>query len=113
MAQDFADGVFAAIASFYAIIHMPLDEHPELFRRIAARLEPGGWLLAIVGYEAWTGTEDEYLDQPGGLMAWSHADEADEPALDRAGRAARRVGTLHPRGRERPHAGAGAEAGGG
>ena len=67
---------FAAVVTFYAIIHMPLDEHPGLFRNMAAWLEPGGYLLAIVGHSAWTGTDESYLDVEGGKMCWSHADEA-------------------------------------
>lgn len=67
---------FDAIVSFYAIIHMPLDEHPKLFASIAQWLRPSGYFLATIGHDAWTGTEDAYLDVPGGKMAWSHADEA-------------------------------------
>ena len=32
--------------------------------------------MAIVGHEAWTGTDDRYLDVEGGRMYWSHPDEA-------------------------------------
>jgi trans-aconitate methyltransferase len=71
----FAEGSLAAVVSFYAIIHLPLDEHPALFRRILGWLQPGGYLLAIVGYEAWTGVE-AYHDIEGAEMAWSHADES-------------------------------------
>jgi hypothetical protein len=28
-----------------------------------------------VGHRAWTGTEENWLDVPGGGMFWSHADE--------------------------------------
>lgn len=67
---------FDAIVSFYAIIHMPLDEHPKLFASIARWLRPSGYFLATIGHDEWTGAEDAYLDVPGGKMAWSHADEA-------------------------------------
>lgn len=48
-------------------------EQPDLIRRIAQWLLPGGWLLATVGHEAWTGTEDNWL---GGQvpMWWCQAD---------------------------------------
>ena len=68
-------GHFAAVASFYAIIHIPLSEHRELLTRIARWLRPGGYLLAIFGHEAWTGTDESYLGVEGGKMCWSHADE--------------------------------------
>ena len=66
---------FDAIISLYAIIHVPLEEQPDLFRRIRAWLKPGGWLLCTVGHREWTGTEDDWLGVPGGTMFWSHADE--------------------------------------
>jgi 2-polyprenyl-3-methyl-5-hydroxy-6-metoxy-1,4-benzoquinol methylase len=67
---------FDAIVSFYAIIHMPIEEHPTLFASIARWLKPGGLFLATIGHTAWTGTDNAYLDVSGGKMAWSHADEA-------------------------------------
>ena len=73
---SFLPASFAAVVSFYAIFHVPLEEHPGLFARIAAWLQPGGYLLAIVGRDAWTGTDEAYLGVPGGRMCWSHADEA-------------------------------------
>ena len=75
-AQSFAVESYSAVVSFYAIIHMPLVEHPGLFEKIAAWLRPGGYFLATVGREAWTGTEESYLGVAGGRMCWSHADEA-------------------------------------
>lgn len=74
-AQFFAPASFSAVVSFYAIIHMPLAEHCELFEKIAKWLRPSGYFLATVGYDAWTGMEEEYLGVPGGKMCWSHADE--------------------------------------
>ena len=73
---DFDEDTFDAVVSFYAIIHLPLDDHPELFRGVARWLRAGGYLLAIVGHKAWTGTDDRYLGVEGGCMWWSHADEA-------------------------------------
>ena len=75
-ALSFEPGAFAAVVSFYAIIHMPLEEHAELLARIASWLRPAGYLLATVGHRAWSGTEEAYLGVAGGRMCWSHADEA-------------------------------------
>jgi SAM-dependent methyltransferase len=69
----FSDETFAAILSFYAIIHLPLDEQPALFANIQRWLRPGGYLMATVGHAGWTGTEDDWL---GAEMYWSHADAA-------------------------------------
>jgi SAM-dependent methyltransferase len=69
-------GLYSAVVSFYAIIHMPLAEQAELFKKIAEWLKPGGYFLGTVGHDAWTGTEEAYLGVPGGKMCWSHADEA-------------------------------------
>ena len=61
---------FDAVVSFYALIHVPLDDQRELLPRVARWLAPDGYLLAIVGHERWTGVE-EYLGAP---MFWDHAD---------------------------------------
>lgn len=61
---------FDAVVSFYALIHVPLDDQRELLPRVATWLMPGGYLLAIVGHDWWTGVED-YLGAP---MFWDHAD---------------------------------------
>jgi SAM-dependent methyltransferase len=73
--QSFAPSSYAAIVSFYAIIHMPLEEHPGLFKQIAVWLRPSGYFLATVGHTEWTGEDETYLGVPGGGMCWSHADE--------------------------------------
>ena len=66
---------FDAVVCLYALIHMPLADQPHLINRIGTWLRPGGWLLATVGHDAWTGTEDNWLDGPA-PMWWSHADAA-------------------------------------
>ena len=74
--QSFPPQSYAAIVSFYAIIHMPLAEHPGLFSKIASWLRPSGCFLGTVGHTEWTGEDEAYLGVPGGTMCWSHADEA-------------------------------------
>jgi SAM-dependent methyltransferase len=59
-----------AVVSFYALIHVPLADQQPLFARIRGWLRPGGYFLAIVGADRWTGTEP-YL---GADMFWDHAD---------------------------------------
>jgi cyclopropane fatty-acyl-phospholipid synthase-like methyltransferase len=59
-----------AVVSFYTLIHVPLDDQRALFPRVRTWLRTGGYLLAIVGAERWTGTE-RYL---GADMFWDHAD---------------------------------------
>ncbi len=71
---DFAPASFAAVVSFYAIIHLPLEEQPALFARVRRWLQPGGYFLGIVGNRAWTGTEENWLGVTDATMAWSHAD---------------------------------------
>ncbi len=72
--QSFPCASFAAIVSFYAIIHIPLEEHPGLFRKIACWLRPSGYFVATVGHDAWTGIDENYLGVEGAKMCWSHAD---------------------------------------
>ncbi len=71
MEVEFPAGSFDAIVSFYAIFHIPRQEHLDLFRRFARWLRPGGLLFVTLarkddgpGY-----TEDDFL---GGTMYWSH-----------------------------------------
>jgi ubiquinone/menaquinone biosynthesis C-methylase UbiE len=68
----FPDEQFAAIISFYTIIHLPLAEQPVLLANIYRWLQSGGYFMATVGHTAWTGTEADWL---GAEMYWSTADE--------------------------------------
>src|SRR5262245_44719165 len=72
---DFEPESFDAVVSFFALIHLPLDDQPPLLRRIAGWLRPGGLFVATTGYWAWTGYEDNWLDG-GTPMWWSIADVA-------------------------------------
>jgi SAM-dependent methyltransferase len=63
-------GAFDAIVSFYALIHVPLEDQRRLIPRMAQWLTTGGYLMAIVGWQRWTGVED-YMGAP---MFWDHAD---------------------------------------
>ena len=64
-------GSLDAVVALYSIIHVPLEEQPDLFLRIAQALRPGGRALMIVGTDGWTGTEEDWL---GAKMYWSTAD---------------------------------------
>jgi cyclopropane fatty-acyl-phospholipid synthase-like methyltransferase len=61
---------FEAIVSLYALIHVPLADQQQLIPRLARWLSRGGLLLATVGHQRWTGTEDYF----GAEMFWDHAD---------------------------------------
>jgi cyclopropane fatty-acyl-phospholipid synthase-like methyltransferase len=73
---NFPSSVFDAVVSFYAVIHIPLEEQPSLFARIFSWLKPGGYFMATVGHAAWTGTESDWLEVEGAEMFWSHTDTA-------------------------------------
>jgi SAM-dependent methyltransferase len=64
---------FTAVLSFFAIIHIPLQEQRPLLERCFTWLKPGGYLMAILGHQAWTGTIEEWHGAP---MYWSHTDQA-------------------------------------
>lgn len=70
---DFAPGTFDAVVSFYALIHVPLEDQAETVRRVAGWVRPGGIVVATVGHTAWQGREQDWL---GGNvdMWWSHPD---------------------------------------
>jgi len=45
MGLDFPVATFDAVVSFYAILHIPRDEHHELLERVFHWIRPLGWLL--------------------------------------------------------------------
>ncbi len=45
MALDLQDGTLAGIAAFYAIVNIPTESLPVVFREMARVLQPGGLLL--------------------------------------------------------------------
>jgi cyclopropane fatty-acyl-phospholipid synthase-like methyltransferase len=63
-------GEFAvdAIVSFYAIFHIPREEHTELLKKFNSFLTSGGLLLITMGSSAWQGNEQFF----GVEMYWSH-----------------------------------------
>ena len=71
METEFPAGSFDAIVSFYAIFHIPRQEHQDLFHRFAQWLRPGGLLLFTVArYDDGPGyTEDDFF---GETMYWSN-----------------------------------------
>jgi len=70
MTVDFSDATFDAVVSFYAIFHVPREEHAELFKRIRRWLKPGGFLLVTVAAQ----DEDPYTEDDffGVTMYWSN-----------------------------------------
>ena len=69
---DFPDNTFDGICSYYAIIHIPREEHGALFQNFHRMLKPGGFALLCLGAENLIDDIDEnYL---GTRMYWSHFD---------------------------------------
>lgn len=69
----FAENMFGAVVALYSMIHLPLAEQRPLFERIYSWLMPGGFFLATLGAEAYTGIERGWLGSEA-TMYWSHAD---------------------------------------
>jgi SAM-dependent methyltransferase len=72
---------FDAAFSFYAIDHVPREEHAELFRSIHRWLRPGGLLLISVEAGNEPSAMGEWLGAP---MYFSHFDEETTIGLVRA-----------------------------
>ena len=69
---DFPDETFDGITSYYAIIHIPREEHQALLDNFHRMLKPGGLALLCLGAEHLIDDIDEnYL---GTRMYWSHYD---------------------------------------
>jgi len=69
---DFPDDTFDAICSYYAIIHIPRDEHQSLFANFYRMLKPSGIALLCLGAENLLDDIDENFF--GARMYWSHFD---------------------------------------
>ncbi len=81
---DLPDEFFDAICSYYAIIHIPRQEHERLLRGFHRMLKPGGLALLCLGAND---IEEEFEeDYHGSPMYWSHYDaETNLALLERAG----------------------------
>lgn len=77
-------GSFDAVVSFYAIPHVPRDEHAALLARIARWLRPGGLLFATMGAgDSPDVVEPDWLGAP---MFFSHfGAETNRELVRRAG----------------------------
>jgi ubiquinone/menaquinone biosynthesis C-methylase UbiE len=69
---DFSDGTFDAICSYYAIIHIPRQEHQSLLINFYRMLKPGGLGLFCLGAEDLVDDIDDHYF--GTHMYWSHFD---------------------------------------
>ena len=58
---ELPEGMFDAVVSFYALIHVPVEEQAPLLERMARWLKPGGLFVATVGYWEWTGSDEDWL----------------------------------------------------
>ncbi|HSG46035.1 MAG TPA: class I SAM-dependent methyltransferase [Anaerolineales bacterium] len=69
---DFPDESLDGICSYYAIIHIPREEHEALFKSFFRMLRTGGIALLCLGAEHLIDDIDE--DYLGTRMYWSHYD---------------------------------------
>jgi cyclopropane fatty-acyl-phospholipid synthase-like methyltransferase len=66
----FPEGSFDAVVSFFAIFHVPREEHAALFERVGGWLKPGGYFLATLALDNEAAyTEGDYFGQE---MHWSN-----------------------------------------
>ena len=69
---DFPENSFDGITSYYAIIHIPREEHQPLLANFHKMLKPGGFALFCLGAEHLIDDfDDNFL---GARMYWSHYD---------------------------------------
>ena len=68
----FPDGVFDAVCSYYAIIHVPREEHRPLLQNFHRMLKPSGLVLLCMGLGDLPDDVDE--NYQGAPMYWSHYD---------------------------------------
>jgi cyclopropane fatty-acyl-phospholipid synthase-like methyltransferase len=76
---SFAPGSFDAVASFYALTHVPRERHADLIARIVSWLRPRGLVLLTMGSSDNPGAIDpDWLGRP---MYFSHFDAPTNRAL--------------------------------
>lgn len=68
---NFPDESFDAICSFYAVIHIPREEHRPLLENFHRMLKSGGLVLLCMGSGDWPGAVESFFEAP---MYWSHYD---------------------------------------
>ncbi len=66
-------GTFGAISALYSVIHVPREQHEELWADLHALLRPEGRLFVVLGTSDWVGTESDWLIA-GVDMFWSQFD---------------------------------------
>ncbi|MCB0062395.1 MAG: class I SAM-dependent methyltransferase [Caldilineaceae bacterium] len=70
----FAPAMFDGVVAFYSIIHVPREEQPALFAKIAKWLRPGGlFVTTLTATATQSGYEADWLGAP---MFWSGYDTA-------------------------------------
>jgi ubiquinone/menaquinone biosynthesis C-methylase UbiE len=70
---NFPAASFDAICSYYAIIHIPREQHIGLLRDFYRMLKPSGFALLCLGAEDNPDDHDSFYGTP---MYWSHYDAA-------------------------------------
>ena len=79
---DFPENSFDAICSYYAIIHIPRQEHQALLLNFHRMLKPSGLALLCLGAnDLDDDVEDDFL---GARMYWSHFDAETNLKMARA-----------------------------
>lgn len=71
---DFPENTFDGITSYYAIIHVPREEHRSILANFHRMLKPGRFALLCLGAEHSIDDSDD--DFFGAKMYWSHFDTA-------------------------------------
>ncbi len=77
-ALPFREGAFDAIAACNSLIHVPVGDHPTVYREFARVLRRGGRLLLTEGTGRWSGENPDWLGEEV-VMAWDIAGR--EPTL--------------------------------
>lgn len=70
---DVPHNSFDAITCFYALIHVPREQHARVLANFHRALKPNGFLLLITGKENLPDDVDDFF---GAEMYWSHFDRA-------------------------------------
>ncbi len=79
-ALDVPPQTFDAVTCFYALIHVPREQHTQVLAGFYRALKPGGYLLLITGNNDNPDDVDNFF---GAEMYWSHYDRATSVSMVR------------------------------
>jgi SAM-dependent methyltransferase len=82
-ALTFPEASFDDVGAFYALVHLPREQHAALFESIASWLKPGGTFVATLTGHSHPGLVEEWLGVP--MYFSGHPSDVSQQLVEAAG----------------------------